>query len=67
MKIDEIRATKNIFENGIWYHTVDFEGVTSKGTFDYRNLIYELNIPDMKNQSVLDIGCSDGFYVSFFK
>ena len=66
MKLNEIRATKNIFQNGIWYHTVDFEDVTSKGTFDYRKLINELNIPNMKNQSVLDIGCSDGFFTYHF-
>tara|TARA_B100001057_G_C22858203_1_gene953482 strand:+ start:1804 stop:2577 length:774 start_codon:yes stop_codon:yes gene_type:complete len=57
---------KNIFENGIWYHSVNFQNVKSKGTFDYTNLVYELNLPNMKNKTVLDVGCSDGFFSKFF-
>ena len=66
MKNSEILAGKKIVAEGTWYHCIDFEGSTSKGTFDYRNLIYDLNIPDMSNNTVLDVGCSDGFFTLHF-
>ena len=55
------QSIKKIFSEGTWYHAVDFEDVTTKGTFDYRELVTELNFPQMDKLSVLDIGCSDGF------
>tara|TARA_B100001121_G_C18597954_1_gene578038 strand:+ start:339 stop:1112 length:774 start_codon:yes stop_codon:yes gene_type:complete len=57
---------KNIFENGTWYHSVKYKDIKSKGTFDYTDLVYKLNFPDMKNKSILDVGCSDGFFSKFF-
>ncbi len=60
------KSIKNIFDNGTWYHSVQFEDIKSKGTFDYTSLIYELNFPYMNNLNVLDVGCSDGFFSQFF-
>ena len=66
MNSSEQISVKNIFEQGTWYHSVDFHDVSSKGTFDYRNLVTRLNFPEMKNLSVLDVGCSDGFFTKYF-
>ena len=56
----------NIFENGQWYHSMIYKNIKSKGTFDYTKIIKDLNFPDMKNKSVLDVGCSDGFFSKYF-
>ncbi len=56
----------DIFNNGTWYHSVCFKDTKSKGTFDYTNLIHDLNFPSMRDLSVLDVGCSDGFFSKFF-
>ena len=61
-----LENVKNIFNEGTWYHTVKFNEFKSKGTFDYTELVYELNFPTMKGLSVLDVGCSDGFFSQFF-
>jgi SAM-dependent methyltransferase len=57
---------KNIFTQGEWYHTLDYKNSSSNGTFDYRNLIKNLNFPSMDGKSVLDVGCSDGFFSKYF-
>ena len=56
----------NIFENGQWYHSMIYKNIKSKGTFDYTKIIKDLNFPDMKSKSVLDVGCSDGFFSKYF-
>lgn len=66
MNSKEKSSVQNIFAKGTWYHSVDYEETTSKGTFDYRQLVSQLNLPNMKNLSVLDIGCSDGFFSKYF-
>ena len=35
----------DIFNNGTWYHSVCFKDTKSKGTFDYTDLIHDLNFP----------------------
>tara|TARA_A100001015_G_scaffold80462_2_gene89153 strand:- start:1659 stop:2435 length:777 start_codon:yes stop_codon:yes gene_type:complete len=57
---------KNIFKNGTWYHSVKYGNIKSKGTFDYTEIIYDLNFPNMDNLNVLDVGCSDGFFSQYF-
>mgnify|MGYP001276161465 FL=1 len=57
---------KNIFKNGTWYHSVNYGNIKSKGTFDYTEIIYDLNFPNMDNLNVLDVGCSDGFFSQYF-
>tara|TARA_Y100000816_G_scaffold271370_1_gene235874 strand:- start:1924 stop:2703 length:780 start_codon:yes stop_codon:yes gene_type:complete len=56
----------NIFTNGTWYHSVNYKNIKSNGTFDYTDLVYNLNFPTMKGLTVLDVGCSDGFFSKFF-
>jgi len=57
---------QNIFEKGNWYHCVQFNEVTSNGTFDYTELVSKLNFPSMEEKTVLDVGCSDGFFSKYF-
>jgi len=59
-------SIKKIFELGNWYHTVAYENVFSKGTFDYTDLVHKLKFPDMADMSILDVGCSDGFFSKYF-
>ena len=57
---------QNIFEKGNWYHCVQFNEVTSNGTFDYTELVSKLNFPSIEEKTVLDVGCSDGFFSKYF-
>jgi SAM-dependent methyltransferase len=59
-------SINNIIENGQWYHTILYQNKKSKGTFDYTDLIDKLNFPNMQNKTVLDVGCSDGFFSYYF-
>ncbi len=59
-------SIKNIFQNGNWYHTFEYQNIITKGTFDYREIIKTLGIPSLKNLDVLDVGCSDGFFSKYF-
>jgi 2-polyprenyl-3-methyl-5-hydroxy-6-metoxy-1,4-benzoquinol methylase len=60
------QSIKNIFNYGTWYHSVEYKDIKSEGTFDYTNLVYDLNFPHMNNLNILDVGCSDGFFSQFF-
>ena len=60
-------AVEQIFTKGTWYHTFEFNGLKSPGTFDYTQKIKELQIPNLKNKSILDVGCSDGYFSYYFK
>jgi 2-polyprenyl-3-methyl-5-hydroxy-6-metoxy-1,4-benzoquinol methylase len=66
MKPEEILAAKKIISDGEWYHKIIFDNVSSLGTFDYNPLVDTLNFPQMDNLSVLDVGCSDGFFSKYF-
>jgi 2-polyprenyl-3-methyl-5-hydroxy-6-metoxy-1,4-benzoquinol methylase len=66
MKTEKILAAKKIISEGEWYHKIIYDGVASSGTFDYNSLISMLNFPAMDNLSVLDVGCSDGFFSKYF-
>ena len=67
MNNNEKSAVENIFTKGTWYHTFEFNDKKSLGTFDYSEKINSLNIPNLKNKSVLDVGCSDGYFSYYFK
>ena len=59
------QSIKNIFNYGTWYHSVEYKDIKSEGTFDYTNLVYDLNFPHMNNLNILDVGCSDSFFSQF--
>tara|TARA_B110000003_G_C16639724_1_gene529723 strand:+ start:40 stop:813 length:774 start_codon:yes stop_codon:yes gene_type:complete len=59
-------SIKNIIQKGTWYHSVDFEGNKSKGTFDYNNIMSDLNLPNMSGLKIMDVGCSDGYFSKYF-
>ena len=67
MKNKKSTAAQDIFEKGVWYHSFEYKKIKSKGTFDYSKKIKELNLPDIKNKTVLDVGCSDGYFSYYFK
>ena len=67
MNNDEISAVEKIFTKGTWYHTFQFNELRSPGTFDYSKIIKNLNIPNLSGKSVLDVGCSDGYFSFYFK
>jgi tRNA (mo5U34)-methyltransferase len=60
-------AAKKIFTEGTWYHTFKLNEFKSPGTFDYSEKIKNLNIPNLTNKSILDVGCSDGYFSYYFK
>ena len=59
-------SINNILTKGIWYHTVEYNNIKSKGTFDYTKIIDSLNFPRMDDLEVLDVGCSDVFFSMYF-
>jgi len=65
--VNNLSAIEQIFTKGTWYHTFEFNEIRSQGTFDYSKKIKELQIPNLKNKSVLDVGCSDGYFSYYFK
>ena len=67
MSDSNLDAVEQIFTKGTWYHTFEFNGLKSAGTFDYTQKIKELQIPSLKNKTVLDVGCSDGYFSYYFK
>ena len=66
MEIKNFESIKNIFDNGTWYHSVQFNKTKSKGTFDYTDTVKDLKLPRLDNLSVLDVGCSDGYFAKYF-
>ena len=53
MNKSQVISAKNIVSKGNWYHSIDYENETSKGTFDYRKLVFDLNIPKMDNNTLV--------------
>lgn len=62
-----LSAIENIFTKGVWYHSFQYSKFKSQGTFDYSEKIKELNLPNLENKSILDVGCSDGYFSYHFK
>lgn len=67
MNNKEAFAAKKIFTEGTWYHTFKLNEFNSVGTFDYSEKIKDLNIPNLTNKTILDVGCSDGYFSYYFK
>lgn len=50
--------------NASWYHSINFPGgLHSKGVYDHRNVLNYYGFPEyLTGKTVLDVGCSDGFF-----
>ena len=66
MNNKELLSIKKIISEGEWYHTIIYDGISSNGTFNYNPIIEKLNFPKMDGLTVLDVGCSDGFFSKYF-
>lgn len=55
---------KKFCESTYWYHTLDLgDGIVTDGMYDLRPYLDLHEFPDsLEDKSVLDVGCSDGFY-----
>lgn len=59
---------KQIFEKGRWYHCFQYETLISNGTYDVANYIEHYGFEkDYSGKSVLDVGCSDGYFSVWMK
>lgn len=60
-------AIARIANEGTWYHSFSFpNGVEASGTYDYRSLVTKMAFPPMEGATILDVGCSDGFFSYYF-
>jgi tRNA (mo5U34)-methyltransferase len=51
-----------------WYHTVDLEGISTPGMYDFREVISSFDFPaDMKGMTVLDVGSATGYFAFEFE
>jgi SAM-dependent methyltransferase len=54
---------RRLVETIPWYHTIELQGVLTPGRFDHRPYLPHYQLPlDLEGQTVLDVGCSDGFF-----
>ena len=51
-------------ENAYWYHSIRFsKNLKSRGVYDHEKCLEKYGFPEtLKGKSVLDVGCSDGFF-----
>ena len=52
-------------ENDTWYHSFNINGIQNKNTttsFDYQMWVSQMIPNDLTGKTILDLGCSDGFY-----
>ena len=52
-------------ENDTWYHSFNINGIKNKNTrtpFEYQIWVSQIIPDDLTGKSILDLGCSDGFY-----
>jgi tRNA (mo5U34)-methyltransferase len=59
-------AIVKIITQGNWYHTFSIGDLETNGVYDLRHIIGNIPWPSMHNKTVLDVGCSDGFFSMFF-
>jgi len=59
---------QDFFQNGKWYHCFRYDGMVSNGTYDVEKYIpyYKFDV-DYKGKTVLDVGCSDGYFSLWMK
>lgn len=59
---------KDLFENGRWYHCFRHEGLMSNGTYDVEQYLAHYKFDDdYRGRTVLDVGCSDGYFSLWMK
>jgi 2-polyprenyl-3-methyl-5-hydroxy-6-metoxy-1,4-benzoquinol methylase len=59
-------ALVEIITRGNWYHTFSFGDLKTNGVYDLRDVVENIPWPSMLDKTVLDVGCSDGFFSMFF-
>jgi len=59
----------NYCNNASWYHTIRvFDEIKTSGVFDHEKYLSKYGLPEsLKGKSVLDVGCSDGFFAFEFE
>lgn len=59
---------KDLFEKGKWYHCFRHENLISNGTYDVEQHLHQYKFEKQyKGQTVLDVGCSDGYFSLWMK
>lgn len=59
---------KELFENGKWYHCFRYKGLVSNGTYDVEKHLDQYKFEnDYTGKTVLDVGCSDGYFSLWMK
>ena len=58
---------EDFFHHGKWYHTFEYGPINTNGIYDFRKIIDSYPFPQLTGKSVLDVGCSDGFFSMHFK
>jgi 2-polyprenyl-3-methyl-5-hydroxy-6-metoxy-1,4-benzoquinol methylase len=59
---------KELFENGRWYHCFRYEDLISNGTYDMEQYLAHYKFENTyQGQTVLDVGCSDGYFSFWMK
>jgi tRNA (mo5U34)-methyltransferase len=56
---------KNLEQNNTWYHTININGIQTKNSrtsSKYQMWVSQIIPVDLTGKSILDVGCSDGFY-----
>jgi SAM-dependent methyltransferase len=63
-----MEGLKELFEKGRWYHCFRYEGLMSNGTYDVEQYLKYYQFDDDYNgKTVLDVGCSDGYFSIWMK
>ena len=64
----EMSELKDLFENGRWYHCFRYDGLVSNGTYDVEQYLpYYCFDENYTGQTVLDVGCADGYFSLWMK
>jgi tRNA (mo5U34)-methyltransferase len=57
-----------LFEQGVWYHRIVHEQLKSNGAYDLQDYLQHYAFDaDYAGKSIMDVGCSDGFFSLLFK
>lgn len=57
-----------LFEKGKWYHCFWHEGMSTNGTYDIQQYLEYYGFDDdYRGQTVLDVGCADGYFSLWMK
>ena len=59
---------KNFFSNAKWYHSISIPGYgKTNGVYDHEPVIQYYKFGNLKDQTCLDVGCSNGFFSFLFE